>query len=265
MTVLISKNLPLAGLVALGGRRVWSCSSGGWSGLATSPRPRGCGSTSWSWWRFMGYLLLLLYSQMRYLWLWRSLLQLFRQLSLLPMAGAFDRIPPRVAAKFGRFLRTSLQDDIDLEIPLQQCRLVLDGRAGAPRRAVRCPSSRPSATRSAAHHRVADERFEIVSKACVRPVIELGLAPPSLEQAYGGSMAGVAGTATTATPAGCARRGSIRPRSGGWDRPRTCWRCGSSISSASSPARCGACRLSSSTGRSCCFWPWPGIPSIPSG
>ena len=73
----------------------------------------------------MSYLLLLLYSQVRYLWLWRSLFQLFRQISLLPMADAFDRIPPRVAAKFGRFLRTSLQDDIDLEIPLQQCRLVL--------------------------------------------------------------------------------------------------------------------------------------------
>ena len=121
----------------------------------------------------MCYLLLLLYSQVRYLWLWRSLFQLFRQISLLPMAGAFDRIPPRVAAKFGRFLRTSLQDDIDLEIPLQQCRLVL-GQGCDARDEARCRFRKPFARRWPPRRRGSElERFEIVSDACVRPVVEL--------------------------------------------------------------------------------------------
>ena len=126
--ILISKNLPLAGLVLSGVLGllvfVWGVV---WPRFI--PTPEGLIFDLCLVVGFMCYLLLLLYSQIRYLWLWKSLLQLFRQISLLPMAEAFDRIPPRVAAKFGRFLRTSLHDDIDLEIPLQQCRLIM-GPAG---------------------------------------------------------------------------------------------------------------------------------------
>jgi hypothetical protein len=190
ITILVSKNLPVAGVVlsTVVGLVVfvWGVV---WPRFIPTPEGK----------RFdllivagvMCYLLLLLYSQVRYIWLWKSLLQLFRQISLLPMAGAFDRIPPRVAAKFGRFLRTSLQDDIDLEIPLQQCRLVLaqvsatgedSGLVQQPLRA------------AAAGHSVRSEleRFEVVSDACVRPVVELAWPRRSVEAAYGGSIAGAA-------------------------------------------------------------------------
>ena len=124
VTILISKNLPVAGLVVSAATGVvilvWGVV---WPRFIATPE--GLGFDLLVLIGFMSYLLLLLYSQVRYLWLLRSLLRLFRQISVLPMAGAFDRIPPRVAARFGRFLRTSLHDDMDLEIPLQQCRLVL--------------------------------------------------------------------------------------------------------------------------------------------
>jgi hypothetical protein len=200
VTILISKNLPLAGLAisAVVGLVVFV-----WGVVWPRyiPTPEGLRFDLLVVVAFMSYLLLLLYSQIRYLWLWRSLFQLFRQLSLLPMAGAFDRIPPRVAAKFGRFLRTSLQDDIDLEIPLQQCRLVLD--EGWAR------DERPQPIRQALRDEVAAhapgsqiEQFEIVSNACVRPVVELSWPRRSLEQAYGGSMAGVTGIAPSAEGSG---------------------------------------------------------------
>jgi hypothetical protein len=186
--ILISKNLPLAGLVlsAVVGLVVfvWGVV---WPRFIPTPEGRGFDLLVVV--GFLCYLLLILYSQVRYLWLWRSLLQLFRQISLLPMAGAFDRIPPRVAAKFGRFLRTSLHDDIDLEIPLQQCRLVVgldadatDGRIPA-RDALRAVVQARAA-------RSDQERFEVVSDACVRPVVELAWPRRSLEDAYGGSIAG---------------------------------------------------------------------------
>ena len=140
VTILISKNLPVAGLVgsAVAGLVifVWGVV---WPRFV--PTPEGMGFDLLVVVGFMCYLLLLLYSQVRYLWLWRSLLRLFRQISLLPMAGAFDRIPPRVAAKFGRFLRTSLHDDMDLEIPLQQCRLVLGQGVLRRRRPAASPGS----------------------------------------------------------------------------------------------------------------------------
>jgi hypothetical protein len=136
----------------------------------------------------MCYLLLLVYSQVRYVWLWRSLLQLFRQIALLPMAGAFERIPPRVAAKFGRFLRSSLNDDIDLEIPLQQCHLVIERE---PPNATGRPPLKEAigAETTGVSTQLDSERLEIVSSACVRPVLELAWPGRSLEQAYGGSVA----------------------------------------------------------------------------
>lgn len=199
ITILISKNLPLAGLAASGVVGlvvfVWGVV---WPRYI--PTPEGRRFDLLVMMAFMCYLLLLLYSQIRYLWLWRSLFQLFRQLSLLPMAGAFDRLPPRVAAKFGRFLRTSLQDDIDLEIPLQQCRLVLDdGRAGEGPPLTVQEALRAEVSAHAPRSQI--EQFEVVSSACVRPVVELNWPKRPLEQAYGGSMAGVAGPAASqATP-----------------------------------------------------------------
>jgi|GEM_PF-2287823 len=188
VTVLISKNLPLAwlvlsavvGLVVFVWGVVWP---------RFIPTPEGAWFDILVVIAFMSYLLLLLYSQVRYVWLWRSLFQLFRQISLLPMADAFDRIPPRVAAKFGRFLRTSLQDDIDLEIPLQQCRLVL-GQGATTAEAQ--PPVRESlrGTVAAQAPRTDQERFESVSDACTGPVIDLAWPRRSLEQAYGGSLAG---------------------------------------------------------------------------
>ena len=188
VTVLISKNLPLAGLVlsAVVGLVVfvWGVV---WPRFI--PTPEGARFDILIVIAFMGYLLLLIYSQVRYLWLWRSLFQLFRQISLLPMADAFDRIPPRVAAKFGRFLRTSLQDDIDLEIPLQQCRLVLGWASTSGE--TQLPIRETLRATVAAHAPGSDlERFEIVSEACVAPVIDLAWPRRSLDQAYGGSLAG---------------------------------------------------------------------------
>jgi len=188
VTVLISKNLPLSGLVlsAVVGLIVfvWGVV---WPRFI--PTPEGTRFDILVVVAFMGYLLLLLYSQVRYLWLWRSLFQLFRQISLLPMAHAFDQIPPRVAMKFGRFLRTSLQDDIDLEIPLQQCRLVL-GWASTPGE-TQIPIREALRATVAAHAPGSDlERFEIVSDACVAPVIDLAWPRRSLDLAYGGSIAG---------------------------------------------------------------------------
>jgi hypothetical protein len=191
VTIQLSKNLPVAGLVlsaatgvvVLVWRVVWP------RFIAT---PEGLGFDLLVLIGFMCYLLLLLYSQVRYLWLLRSLLRLFRQVSLLPMAGAFDRIPPRVAARFGRFLRTSLHDDMDLEIPLQQCRLVLGEGAEA--------DDTPLPLRDALRERVASrprsseqETFEVVSAACVRPVVDLAWPRRTLEEAYGGSVTGEAG------------------------------------------------------------------------
>ena len=187
VTVLISKNLPLSGLVLSAVVAlivfVWGVV---WPRYI--PTPEGIRFDLLIVVAFMGYMLLLIYSQVRYLWLWRSLFQLFRQISLLPMADAFDRIPPRVAAKFGRFLRTSLQDDSDLEIPLQQCRLVLGwgSSSGEPRLPERETLRSTVAARSP---RSDPERFEIVSEACVAPVIDLAWPRRTLEQAYGGSVA----------------------------------------------------------------------------
>ncbi len=183
VTVLVSKNLPLTGLVfsAVVGLVVFV-----WGVVWPRyiPTPEGARFDMLIVIAIMGYLLLLLYSQVRYLWLWRSLFQLFRQISLLPMANAFDQIPPRVAAKFGRFLRTSLQDDTDLEIPLQQCRLVMGWAptANVPQLPVR------EALRATvvAHAPGSDlEQFEAVSEACIAPVIDLAWPRRSLEQAYG--------------------------------------------------------------------------------
>jgi hypothetical protein len=191
VTILISRNLPLACLVvsALVGLVVfvWGVV---WPRFISTPE--GMGFDLLVVVGFMSYLLLLLYSQVRYIWLWRSLLRLFRQLSLLPMAGALDRLPPRVAAKFGRFLRTSLHEDMDLEIPLQQCRIVL-GRSRAtgdeevpPQEALRAVVARRSPQSE-------QESFEVVSDASVRPVVELAWPRRTLDEAYGGSIAGEAG------------------------------------------------------------------------
>lgn len=186
--ILISRNLPLTGLVlaAVTGLLVlvWGVV---WPRFI--PTPEGWGFDFLVVLGFMGYLFLLLYSQIRYLWLWKSLLQLFRQISLLPMAGSFDRIPPRVAAKFGRFLRTSLHDDIDLEIPLQQCRLVMrpalawnDDPVPACAALKRAVEVRQPASDQ--------ERFEVASDACVGPVVEQLWLRRSLDGAYGGSISG---------------------------------------------------------------------------
>jgi hypothetical protein len=184
VTVLVSRNLPLAGAVisAVAGLVVfvWGVI---WPRFV--PTPEGFRFDLLVIIALLSYLLLLLYSQLRYLWLWRSLLQLFRQISLLPLARAFDRTPPRVAARFGRFLRTSLEEDIDLEIPLHQCRLVLGPQ----------PDSGPETVpvRHAVRHAVAScspgseqERFEAVSNACAGPVIELAWPSRSLHDAYSG-------------------------------------------------------------------------------
>jgi len=201
VTVLLSKNLPLGGLVALAFLGlvvfVWGVV---WPRYI--PTPEG------SWFdvlivvSLLGYLLLLLYSQVRYLWLGRSLLQLFRQLSLLPMDRTFDRIPPRVVARFGRFLRTSLQDDIDLEIPLQQCRLVLG--QGDCSGAGRPPILKTvHATLDEVGPHTEQEFFELVSTACAAPVIERAWPCRTLDQAYGGAAAAEAPKQdTTATPDG---------------------------------------------------------------
>jgi hypothetical protein len=187
VTALISKNLPLAGLVlsAVAGLVVfvWGVV---WPRFI--PTAEGARFDILVLIAFMGYLLLLLYSQVRYLWLWRSLFQLFRQISLLPMADAFDQIPPRVAAKFGRFLRTSLHDDMDLEIPLQQCRLVM-GWSASPGETQLPIREALRATVAARTPESDAERFEIVSEACVTPVIELAWPRRSLDRAYGGSLA----------------------------------------------------------------------------
>jgi hypothetical protein len=188
ITILLSKNLPLAGLIVSAAVGlvvfVWGVV---WPRFI--PTPEGLQFDLLIVVALMCYLLLLLYSQVRYIWLWRSLIRLFRQLALLPMAGAFDRIPPRVAAKFGRFLKTSLHEDIDLEIPLQQCRLVLD-QDPAPGEA-RLPDQETLRAVVAGHPPHSDlERFEIVSNACVRPVVERAWPRRSLEAAYGGSIAG---------------------------------------------------------------------------
>jgi hypothetical protein len=186
VTVLISKNLPLAAVVLSAALGVvifiWGVV---WPRFI--PTPEGGRYDLVVVVALMCYLLLLLYSQVRYLWLWRSLLQLFRHIALLPMADAFDRIPPRVAAKFGRFLRTSLQSDVELEIPLQQCRLVLaQDNVDEPdplivREAVRqAVASRASSS--------GQDQFDLVSEACVFPVVERAWPKRSLEQAYGGSL-----------------------------------------------------------------------------
>ncbi len=188
ITILVSKNLPLAGVVlsAVAGLLVfvWGVV---WPRFIPTPEGKPfdllivAGVTC--------YLLLLLYSQIRYIWLWKSLLQLFRQISLLPMAGAFDRLPPLVAAKIGRFLRASIRDDIDLELPLQQCRLLIDGgealgeAAPAVQEAVRVMAAGQASGSEL-------ERFEIASDACVRPVLELAWPRRSVEAAYGASISG---------------------------------------------------------------------------
>jgi hypothetical protein len=185
VTVLISKNLPLFALVAavcLGlVVFVWGVV---WPRYL--PTPEGIGFDILILIALLGYFLLLLYSQVRYLWLSRSLLQLFRQLSLLPMAGAFDRIPPRVVARFGRFLRTSLQDDIDLEIPLQQCRLVL-GQGDDSGQARPSVLETVRTTLDAVGPHTEGEFFELVSTACAAPVIAWAWPSRSLGQAYGGA------------------------------------------------------------------------------
>jgi hypothetical protein len=188
VTVLISKNLPLAfmvvsavlGVVVFVWGVVWP---------RFVPTPEGGRFDLLVVVAFMTYLLLILYSQIRYLWLWRSLLQLFKHIALLPMADAFDRIPPRVAAKFGRFLRTSLQSDVELEIPLQQCRLVLadEPAAGDDPLGLRAAVRRDVAARGPAG---GQDQFDLVSEACVFPVVEQAWPRRSLEQAYGGSVSG---------------------------------------------------------------------------
>ena len=187
VTMLVSRNLPVAGVVlsAVGGLVVfvWGVV---WPRFIPTPEGRRFDLLVVI--AFMSYLLLLLYSQVRYLWLWKSVLQLFRQIALLPMAGAFDRIPPRVASKFGRFLRTSLQEDFDLEIPLQQCRLVI----GQGER-VEGPLPIQMAVRNAVATRATrseQERFDAISQACVPPVVELLWPLRSLEDSYGGLIEG---------------------------------------------------------------------------
>ncbi|WP_165226844.1 hypothetical protein [Aquisphaera insulae] len=219
VSILISKNLPLAGLLiaAVGSILgfVWGVV---WPRFITTPDGRIFDLLVMS--GFMGYLLLLVYSQVRYLWLWKSLMQLFQQVSLLPMADAFGSIPPRVAAKFGRFLRTSLHDDADLEIPLQQCRLLL-GTSGVT------PAGGGSSAQEALRALVAihepgseAERFEVVSAGCVRPVISMAWPHRTLEQSYGGSMGG---PAAPAVPASTEEKADEKAASAGLDPATLQW------------------------------------------
>jgi hypothetical protein len=216
VTVLISKNLPLGGLVAavfLGlVVFVWGVV---WPRYI--PTPEGIRFDVLILVALLGYLLLLLYSQVRYLWLSRSLLQLFRQLSLLPMASAFDRIPPQVVARFGRFLRTSLQEDIDLEIPLQQCRLVLgQGDSSEEGRPPVLKTVRAAVDEVGPHTEA--EFFELVSTACAAPVIQRVWSYRTLDQAYGGAGAAEAPKQdTTASP------GGISPGETALDAPSPAW------------------------------------------
>jgi hypothetical protein len=102
-----------------------------------------------------------------------------------------------VAAKVGRFLRASIRDDSDLEVPLQQCRLLIDrgealgGTAPAVQEALRVMVAGQDS-------RSELERFEIASDACVRPVLELAWPRRSVEAAYGDS---IGGAPTPAPPA----------------------------------------------------------------
>ena len=188
VTILVSKNLPLATVVlsAVVGLLVfvWGVV---WPRFIPTPEGR----------RFdllivasvTCYLLLLMYSQIRYIWLWKSLLQLLRHVSLLPMAGAFDRIPPLVAAKLGRFLRASIRDDGDLELPLQQSRLLID-RGEALRESPPAVSEALRVMAAVQDSRSELERFEVASNACVRPVLELAWPRRSIEAAYGQSISG---------------------------------------------------------------------------
>jgi hypothetical protein len=86
---------------------------------------------------FGTFLLILVLAFARFVMLWLRTSALFRRLSMLPMAGAFDRLPTKVALLFGRFLQANRLTVDDLAIPQQQVNLLRRGFTPAVRQSLR--------------------------------------------------------------------------------------------------------------------------------
>jgi hypothetical protein len=69
---------------------------------------------------FIALVLLLVLAHVRLVLLWSRLARLFHQLSLIPMACAFDRIPASVSNLFGRFLQAERLNGVDFAHSRQQ-------------------------------------------------------------------------------------------------------------------------------------------------
>jgi hypothetical protein len=160
---------------------------------------------------FTVYVLLLQHTLLRFLWLWRSVNQLFWLLAILPLATVFDRLPPVVGEIFGRFLGSKRLSAEDLKIPMQQCRLLL-GREPNSDLSEESRRIREIALPLIDTGRPSPEIFEAVTRICLPIVLDRNWNRRSLEDSYGtlgGSTASLADQAsleTDASPTPSSRR-----------------------------------------------------------
>lgn len=183
LTALISRNPPLAGLFVTASAII-AIFIGGVVWPRYIATPDGPVFDALFMLAFTAYLMIQLCSLVRFLWLWRSINQLFRQLEVLPLATVFDRLPPVVGEIFGRFLNAVHLTAEDLKIPMQQCRLLMhpSTESDFPSQSAQV---RDAALPLLEAGRPAPDVFEAVARVCVPPVIENNWTRRSLENSYG--------------------------------------------------------------------------------
>jgi hypothetical protein len=166
---------------------------------------------------FGSFFLILILAFARFVMLWARISALFRRMSMLPMAGAFDRLPTKVALQFGRFLQANRLTADDLAIPKQQLELLrrgltLDVRESL-RRDYQIPETRLSEFEAAAASCVAPATaasLRAVSTATL-PIVAAWWPRHSIDEAFGGD------TVDRAKDAEALANGKV-PTADGWLR-----------------------------------------------
>jgi len=133
---------------------------------------------------FTAYLMIQLYSLVRFVWLWRSVNQLFGQLAVLPLTTVYDRLPPIVGQIFGRFLSAMPLTAEDLKLPSQQIRLLMHPKCDSdfPEMSRRVQEAAQPLIQAGAS---STDILEAASRVCVPAVLERNWEQRTLEDAYG--------------------------------------------------------------------------------
>ena len=164
---------------------------------------------------FGAFLLILVMAFARFVMLWSRTSALFRRLSMLPMAGAFDRLPTKVALLFGRFLQANRLGPGDLAIPRQQVELLRRGLTPLARESLRTDyhvsDAQLAAFESASASCVASTDVAALRSVAVAvlPIVAAWWPSHTIDEAFGGD------TVDTVKAAEAVSNGSA-PAANGW-------------------------------------------------